>query len=292
MKKHFFFLFASILIFAGASAQNAETTGERIITESSEPSEDIYIDDIVSKRLVAENKVLNYEPVREADIAWEKRIWRLVDTREKMNLPWRAEEQPFFNILKDLIQNGDITVFGDEKFTTPLAYEEVEKKLVSVDTTTTFDPDTYEEKVVVTKNTKDWRNVYQFRVKEIWFFDKEASVLKNRIIGFAPIFAEVQEGLDRPLVYPLFWVYYPEARVPLSKFKVISDNNDQAPMTWTDLLDNRYFSSIIYKRSNVLNYRVEDFYDANDEMFGMDVLFEGEKIRQELFNFEQDLWEY
>lgn len=288
MKKHFFILIASILIACNAFAQNAE----RIITESSVPAEDIYIDDIVTKRIMADNKILSYEPVREADIAWEKRVWRLIDTREKMNLPWRAEEQPFFNILKDMIQNGDITVFGDEKFTTPLTYEEVEKQLVRVDTTTTFDPETYEEKVVVTKNTKDWRNVFQFRVKEIWFFDKEASVLKNRILGFAPIFAEEVEGLDRPLVYPLFWVYYPEARIPLSKFQVLSDENDQAPMTWSDLLDNRYFSSIIYKRSNVLNYKVEDYFDQTDEMFGMDVLFEGEKIKQELFNFEHDLWEY
>lgn len=288
MKKHFFILIASILIASNAFAQNAE----RIITESSVPAEDIYIDDIVTKRIMADNKILSYEPVREADIAWEKRVWRLIDTREKMNLPWRAEEQPFFNILKDMIQNGDITVFGDEKFTTPLTYEEVEKQLVRVDTTTTFDPETYEEKVVVTKNTKDWRNVFQFRVKEIWFFDKEASILKNRILGFAPIFAEEVEGLDRPLVYPLFWVYYPEARVPLSKFQVLSDENDQAPMTWSDLLDNRYFSSIIYKRSNVLNYKVEDYFDQTDEMFGMDVLFEGEKIKQELFNFEHDLWEY
>ena len=46
-----------------------------------------------------------YEPVREADIAWEKRIWDR-ETQEKMNLPWRAEEAPFFNILKDMIQNG------------------------------------------------------------------------------------------------------------------------------------------------------------------------------------------
>ena len=288
MKKHFFILIASILIASNAFAQNAE----RIITESSVPAEDIYIDDIVTKRIMADNKILSYEPVREADIAWEKRVWRLIDTREKMNLPWRAEEQPFFNILKDMIQNGDITVFGDEKFTTPLTYEEVEKQLVRVDTTTTFDPETYEEKVVVTKNTKDWRNVFQFRVKEIWFFDKEASILKNRILGFAPIFAEEVEGLDRPLVYPLFWVYYPEARVPLSKFQVLSDENDQAPMTWSDLLDNRYFSSIIYKRSNVLNYKVEDYFDQTDEMFGMDVLFEGEKIKQEIFNFEHDLWSF
>ncbi len=293
MKKLFLFSFASICLATSVFAQDDKSDKKsEIKTESSAPSEDIYIDDIVAKRMIVEAKTISYEPVREADIAWEKRIWRLVDTREKMNLVWRAEEQPFFNVLKELLQKGDITVFKDEKFKEPLSFEEVEKSLVKIDTTETFDPNTYEQKISVTKNTKDWHNIVQFRIKEIWFFDEEASMLKNRILAIAPMFSEIVEGLDRPLVYPLFYVYYPEARNFLSKYRVMSDNNDVAPMTWTDLLDNRYFTSIIYKKSNVLDYKVEDFYDRNDEMFGMDNLMESERIKQELFNFEHDLWEY
>ncbi len=294
MKRLFLFSIASICYFSSSFAQTdpAIRVDPTIKTESSAPAEDIYIDDIVAKRMVVESKVISYEPVREADIAWEKRIWRLVETREKMNLPWRAEEQPFFNILKDLIQNGDVTAFEDEKFTKALNFDEVERKLVRIDTTETFDPETYEQKIKVTKNTKDWRNIFQFRVKEIWFFDEEASMLKNRIIGLAPIFSEIIDGLDRPLEYPLFWIYYPEARTPLAKYRVLSDNNDVSPMTWTDLLDNRYFTSIIYKKSNILDYKVEEYFDPKNEMVGFDKLMESEKIKQELFNFEHDLWEY
>lgn len=286
--KLFVALLACWVCAFAASAQNAE----RVITESSAPAEDIYIDDIVSKRLITDAKLMSYEPIREADIAWEKRVWRLVETREKMNLAWRAEEAPFFNILKDMIQNGDITVFEDEKFKEALTFEDVEKKLFDVDTITTFDYDTDEEKVQVVKNTKDWRNIYRFRVKEIWFFDEEASMMKNRIIGIAPLYEETVEGLDRPLEYPLFWVYYPEARTFLSKHRVISDNNDVAPMTWADLLDNRYFTSIIYKKSNVLDFKVDQYFDDKDPMFYFDKLMESEKIKNELFNFEHDLWEY
>jgi gliding motility associated protien GldN len=293
MKRFFLFSIASIFCVSISFAQDPAVKTEPVIkTESSAPSEDIYIDDIVAKRMTVESKVLSYEPVREADVAWEKRIWRLIDTREKMNLVWRAEEQPFFNILKDLLKNGDITVFGDEKFKEPLSYDDVEKKLVTIDTTEVFNSETYEQTIKVTKNTKDWRNITQFRVKEIWFFDEEASMLKNRIIGIAPMYSEIIEGVDRPLVYPLFYIYYPEARQYLAKYRVISDNNDVAPMTWADLLDNRYFTSIIYKKSNILDYKVEDFFDPLDEMVGIDKLMESEKIKQELFNFEHDLWEY
>ncbi|HMS67966.1 MAG: gliding motility protein GldN [Saprospiraceae bacterium] len=262
------------------------------ITESSVPSEDIYIDDIVPRRMITESVVLPYEPIREADIAWEKRFWRIVDTREKINLAWRAEEMPFFNILKDLISNGDITAFDDEKFKTPLGASEVEGKLFKIDTIPSFDYDTYQEKIEVVKNTLDWRNIKKFRIKEIWFFDEQASVLKNRILGIAPIMEEVVEGLDRPLEYPLFWIYYPEARELLAKKRVMNDDNDMAPMSWADLIDNRFFSSVIYKRSNILDYRVEDYFDPKSDTANMDVLLQSEKIKEELFNFEHDLWEY
>ncbi len=269
-------------------AQNAE----EVITESTVPAEDIYIDDVVSKRLITEARVLPYQPIREADIAWEKRIWRIVDTREKMNLVWRAEEKPIFNIFKELIENGDITVFKDEKFEQAMTFQDVEDQLYSVDTIAVFDYDTYEEKIQVVKDEKDWRNINQYRVKEIWFFDEETSVLKSRILGIAPIIEdEVVEGAP-PVVYPLFWVYYPEARQYLSKHQVISNENDVAPMTWTDLLDNRYFSSYIFKRTNVLDYRVEDYFDKSSERLELDVLLTSEKIKNELFNFEHDLWEY
>jgi gliding motility associated protien GldN len=285
---NFSFVLILTLIASVSYAQNAE----EVITESTVPAEDIYIDDVVSKRLLTEARVLPYEPVREADIAWEKRIWRIIDTREKMNLVWRAEQKPLFNIFKEMIENGDITVFKDETFDDAMTFQEVEEQLFKVDTIATFDYDTYEEKIEVVKNVKDWRNINRYRVKEIWFFDEEASVLKSRIIGIAPIMEEIVAEGAPPVVYALFWVYYPEARQYLAKHQVISDENDVAPMTWTDLLDNRYFSSYIFKRTNVLDYRVEDYFDPASERLGFDILLTSEKIKNELFNFEHDLWEY
>lgn len=280
------------VVFAFATFGVFAQTDRSQMRESSVPSEDIYIDDIVPRRMITENVVLPYEAVREADIAWEKRIWRIIDTREKINLPWRAEEEPFFNILKEMILNGDITAFEDERFKTPLTGEEVEGKLYKIDTIPSFDYETYQEKIEVVKNTLDWRSIKKYRIKEIWYFDEEASMLKNRILGIAPIMEEEVEGLDRPLVYPLFWVYYPEAREYLGKKRVRNDDNDIAPMSWADLLDNRFFNSIIYKRSNVLDYKVEDYFDPKSDTANMDILLQSEKIKQELFNFEHDLWEY
>jgi gliding motility associated protien GldN len=265
-------------------------------TESSLPSEDFFIDDVVDKRLIVENRVMDYQPIREADIAWEVRVQRVIDTREKLNLSFRSQELNLFNTFIELIKNEEITVFTDEKFKSPLAKEDIDKKLSSLDTITDFDYDTYTEVIKVVKNDINWENIYSYRIKEIWFFDKETSTMRQRILGIAPIYASPKDMENGIPPGPLFWVYYPEARLPLARYRVFNENNDIAPMTWTDLFDARVFTSYIYKRSNVLDYRLKDYYVPNPEaevdMTGIDMLLHSDKIKNELFNFEHDLWEY
>ena len=286
-------LFLTLLIVGCVTFLNAQKGAEEIITESSEPSEDMYVDDIVSKRLIVENRVLPYEPIREADLAWQKRVWRVLDTREKMNLPFRYPEKPLFSVFREMVENGDITVFDDEKFTLPLTAEKVEQSLNRVDSYFIFDYETYEEKLVVTKSEINWEEINRFRVKEMWFFDEESSRLKVRILGIAPerdVFDDETQEFKYSL--PLFWIYYPEARDYLSKHRVFNENNDMAPMTWSDLFESRFFASVIYKSSNVLDLRVKDMFDASKENANIDILLESKKIKAELFNFEHDLWTY
>ena len=49
----------------------------------------------------------------------------------------------------------------------------------------------------------------------------------------------------------------------------------------------RRFSSYISGESNVYNDR-----PISDYTVGKDAMFEAERIKTELFNFEHDLWEY
>jgi gliding motility associated protien GldN len=263
----------------------------RVITESSDPLEDEYVDDILPKRLIFETKVLPYEPVREADLPWEKRIWRVIDVREKLNLPFTYPDMPFFKILADAVGNGEIKAFaaGDDKFTTMLTPEEVLNQLVTMDTVTVYDPDTYEETVKITRSELNPEDIKRFRVKEIWYFDEEASRMKVRILGIAPVrdYYDKDTGIFK-FEGPMFWVYYPEVREVLARHRVFNEANDAAPMTWYDLFEMRQFSSYIFKSSNVLDYRLQDFY-PND---GIDRLMESENIKSELFNWEHDLWTY
>ncbi len=289
--KNLIFLFVA-LSFCNLSYAQIDVN-DKEMTESSEVfDQGQYVDDIVSRELVEQGMVLEYEPIREADIPWEKRIWRVIDTREKMNLPFRYPNEPFFNILREIAETGDITIFRDEEFTEPLTIEEVNASLNKIDTVVTFDYDTYEEKIQIVENILNWEDINQFRVKEMWFFDKEASRMDVRILGIAPIKDEIDPDTGE-LKYsgPLFWLYYPELREPLSKKRVYNENNDIAPLSWYDLFEQRFFSSYITKRSNALDLRIKDMFDGY-ERAGIDRLLESEKIKAELFNFEHDLWTY
>ena len=265
-------------------AQQPETTK----TESSTPDDDRPLDDIVEKRLIDERRVLPYEPIREADIFWEKRVWRVIDVREKMNLPFAYPELPFFKILMDAAVEGDINVYStdDDKFSFRLEPNEVATMGATVDTVITFDPETYEENIQVVRNEINPEDVKQFRIKEIWFFDEESSTLKVRILGIAPLIDVFDDNGNYRFTKPMFWVYYPDCREMLSRHRVFNTGNDASPNTWEDMLEMRYFASYIYKESNVYDRRLQDY------LSGVDLLLEADKIKQEIFNFEHDLWSY
>ncbi|MCB0549877.1 MAG: gliding motility protein GldN [Phaeodactylibacter sp.] len=275
-----------MFFFAGPAA--AQTPENIIMTESGDMNADRPLDDIVEKRLIVERRVLPYDHIREADIFWEKRIWRIVDVREKMNLPFAYPERPFFTILMDAAESGEITVYSteDDKFSIPLTPDEVASMGASTDTIATVDPETYEETYQIVRNEVNPQDVKRFRLKEIWFFDEETSTLQVRILGIAPLIEEYDDNGNFKYERPMFWVYYPEARQVLARERVFNVGNDSSPMTFEDLFEMRYFSSYIYKESNVFDRRLEDY------LSGVDLLMEADKIKQEIFNFEHDLWTY
>ncbi len=274
------------------SVQAQDTPPETDLLESDTPSEDIYIDDIVKRRLVEENRITEYDHVREADIAWERRIWRVIDVREKMNLPFAYPEKPLFDVFREMAENGEIMVFNDESFKEPISMEDLQGKLNRIDTFVNFNYETYEETIEIAESPINAEDIKRYRVKEIWYFDEEASMMKVRILGISPI-RDVYDDETGEFKYPepLFWIYYPEARRTLAQHRVFNENNVIASMTWYDLFESRMFSSYIIKNSNVLDLRLSDIYEGY-ESAGIDMLLEGEKIKAELFNFEHDLWEY
>ena len=278
-------LFGMLVFTNSALAQDPNP----VRTEAEVTNDDLPLDDIVEKRLVDDRMVLPYQRIREADVFWEKRIWRVIDIREKMNLPFAFPEKPFFTILMEAAINGEIAAYNVneyDKFEMKLQPDEIASMGSNIDTVITFDPETYEEQVQIVRNDLNPEDVKQFRIKEVWFFDENTSTMQVRILGIAPLIDVKDDNGNYRFTKPMFWIYYPDCRELFARHKVFNPGNDADLGTWEDLFERRFFSSYIYKESNVYNRRIQDYLQ------GVDILLEADKIKQEIFNYEHDLWSY
>lgn len=277
---------ATLLVFFACTL--VAQVPRNIMTESGEPLLQAPLDDIVEPVSTISKRIIPYETLREADIFWKKRVWRVIDIREKMNLPFGYPERPFISILIDAAKADEnpMRVFSDEKFQIQLDTNQLNNVLFDQDTIEITDPETYETRLEVIRNDINPEDIKRYRIKEIWFFDKESSTMQVRILGVAPVVPVRADNGDLIGERSMFWVYYPEARQYLGRERVFNTYNDASPMTWEDQLEMRYFSSYIYKQSNVKDLRLQDEYT------GRELLMQAERIKSEIFNFEHDLWSY
>jgi gliding motility associated protien GldN len=253
---------------------------------------------------VTEKMPLAYDNIRIDDQVYKQVIWRIIDTREKINLPfmYTAEEdngsQMFINILLKHIKEGDITAFDnvDDRFSTPLEVGAVAKLLAG----SSYDVDIPDidadptgtlgiQKRVTIREEFDENTIRSFAVKEEVIFDKETSRLHFRILGIAPRKTILEPDGSERATYNLFWVYYPEMRPFLSKYEAYNPRNMGARMSWEEVFESRYFASYIYKTTlnNPFNKTLEGI--QKDPLMR---LLEGEKIKETIFNWEQDQWSY
>jgi gliding motility associated protien GldN len=253
---------------------------------TTESDQTVPLNDIVVRASMQEKRVLAYPPVREADIMWEKRVWRELDTRQKINLPFRYPDMPLFTILEQAIRDNQLTAYkaNNDKFTDVLTEEELNNLLFNRDTVEIIDPVTYEVRYEIVDNNINPEDIIKYRLKEVWFVDTRHSRMDVRILGLAPIIT-VKDDNGNPLYEkPLFWIHYPSARETLARHKVFNPANDASVMSWEDHLEMRFFDSYITKVSNVNDRRLQDY------LVGEGLLQKSQLIEESVFNYEMDLW--
>lgn len=243
---------------------------------------------------VINKKPIPYPSLRRADVMWQKRIWRVIDFREKMNQPFYYPLEPqgswrsFIQIVLDAMKTGEITAYditSTDEFLAPMSYWQVINRHTDTIHRTLQRPyPPYDQYDTTIYSAFDPALVMQLRIKEDWYFDKQRSQMMVRIIGLCPVIIREREGEEVP--EPLFWIYFPEAREVFAKSQIYNRHNDAERRTYDEVFWKRMFSSTIFKESNVYDRRISEY------LSGIDALFEAERIKKELFVFEQSLWEY
>ncbi len=258
------------------------------------------LDGTYVKENVPARKVIPYTHLREADVMWSRRVWRVIDLREKVNLPLyypitplKGKRSLMQTMYDGVVKDGTITAYdgGDDEFKKVITKAEILAQLNRVDTFQMENPETgaIEQKIVPAEF--DPGKVIQVRVKEEWFFDKQKSVLECRILGLCPVMNDYATDGSIRGQKPIFWIYYPEARYVFANQEVYNRQNDAERRTLEDIIWKRQFGSYVYKVSNVFATE-SDSRRIADTKTGLDALLEAEKVKQEIFEKEHDLWEF
>lgn len=234
---------------------------------------------------------LEYEYVREADVMWSKTIWRTIDIREKINLPFAAPQRPLIEILHTAALAGDITAYDPavdraDQFRSVLPLSEIAKIGARTDSVEIIDPVTLQSYWKVIPNPLTWDRITKFKIKEVLFFDTKTSTMQVRIIGLAPVMEDRDANGNYRGDMTMYWLHYPDLRNMLAKEEAFNPQNDKTSLSWDDIFETRMFESYIYKESNVYDRAIVEYAT------GIDLQIESDRIKQKNFEYEHDLWNY
>lgn len=274
---------AFILLFVGTSLQVS--------------AQNKILDGIYIKEHTPTRRVVPYTHVREADVMWSTRVWRLLDLREKINHPLYYPLEPInnrkslFQVIKEGVEEGTITAYDnplqDDEFKSPMTKAEAKAKMggwEKIFREDTLTGDMVEDSAFVEVTSGA---VKRYWVKEDWIFDRERSVMDVRILGIAPMKEILDaDGVSIRGYAPLFWIYFPEARYVFANYDVFNRQNDAERRTFDDIFWKRMFTSYIRKRSNVYERYFVEYLSPIDQ------LLESDKVKDELFKLEHDMWNF
>lgn len=278
------------LILCGAFEMKAQ-----VIEEPEENLDGFYVKS--SDAYPDGKKPFEYPYVREADIVWSCRIWRVIDFKEKINQVFYYPIVPdqgrknLTTILDEALTEGKIRAFEDDMFSTEITnWTEYKAKFGTTRTETLIEYDM--DGMEMTRDTNifvpaNFESAEKLRIKEEWFLDKNRTVEDVRIIGFSLVASyEKSEGDVQTLA--LGWIRYndPEVRLLLANSEVYNPQNDRARRSYDDIFQKRIFDSYIIRETNTFNRSINDYVQ------GADALAESERIKEYLFNMEEDMWEY
>jgi gliding motility associated protien GldN len=288
------------------------------------------LDGAFARETTVKRNVVPLPYIREADAMYSKKVLRILELKEKQNLPlyypqtrmtYPGELQPQRSRVNLLYLVYDIGIKGktfykatgkeiEDNESTDNRYpvfkldagditnwwrEPIEKDDPTRDSLLSYegtmkvidpysDPDEPEYIDVPMKmelEESDRGVMEELWVWEEWFFDRQRSVMDVRIMAMS-FDGHTSEGR----VWP-FWVAYNDYRPLFTTYESFNSHNEAEHRTFDDIFLQRRFSSFIVAETNNYDNRL-----ISDYLVGIEAIREGERIQNDLFLMEHDMWEY
>lgn len=281
-RKVFTFLFLLITTFYGYGQSN--------ILNANNPTEigKKNIDQIQSDL----DSYLEYEYIDDRDILWSKIVYEKIDLSERLNFPllfpiddnlYVDTRKSLWRVLKENIIDKNITLIynaNNDNFKELLTYEQAMSSLkISKNYGDENDPDF--QTIEITS-----ADITGYYLKGMWYFDKRRGELMYRLLAIMPVGKNIEDPFDEEMKTTFFWIWYPSIRKILHKELVFNDTSNANQISFDQLLISRRFSSYIYKEDNIYGDRPISAY----KLKGLESILESQRIKKEILDFEQDLW--
>jgi len=290
------------------------------------------LDGAFARETTVKRNVVPLPSLREADAMYSKKILRILELKEKQNLPlyypqlkmvYPGELQPQRSRVNLLYLVYDIGVTGktfdkrtgadlpsnnntyDNRYPVfkldaseitcwwkqPIEPDDpLRDSLLSYEGTIkipdpfSYDPENPEyievpQKMILGESDRGFMD--ELWVWEEWFFDKQRSVMDVRILAMS-FDGTTTEGR----VWP-FWIAYNDYRPLFTTYETFNSHNEAEHRTFDDVFLQRRFSSFIVAETNNYDNRL-----ISDYLIGIEAIREGERIQNDLFLMEHDMWEY
>lgn len=266
-------------------------------------------DGYIASETSVPDTVVPYSVINDEDRGFVKRVWREIDLRDRGNSILASPKVNLMGVIYTALSNGELDMYAadDESFKgQPLGNNKGnDPKAVNSSTADTaflgINPATNE---INRANNEFFAASYTLiRIKEDWVLDIRRGIFEPRIVGLAPVRIDVKTQVDNngnPVLDPVTntvradtlktvagWFHFDDLREILVKTKIANNGNDNSGINFDDVFVRRLFYSNITKWSNAADNRIED-YVANPK----ERLFESERLKKALADFEQGLWEY
>ena len=276
--KNLIFLFCvlfSVNVFSQANILNASTPSEIGIQNYDQKQSD-------------NDSFLEFDYIDERDILWSKIVYEKIDLNEKLNFPllfpvndetYEKNRKSLWRILKENIINKRITELyfdRNDNFKDKMSFADVMEVVSFTELINGVQTPAEELKSI---------DITAYRIKGMWYFDKRQGEMKYRLLGLMPVGKNLKDD-DGKNNTDLFWIWYPSVRKILHEEKVFNDKNNASSISFDQLLVSRRFSSFIYKEDNVYGDRsIKDYKTP-----GLESILESQRIKKEILDFEQDMW--